>query len=57
MSKKRITPLEWTVRFLIIVLFCVALFVGFSRLEEWHDLERQKEELEKEKNELRQESE
>ena len=57
MSKKRITPLEWTVRFLIIVLFCVALFVGFSRLEEWHDLERQKEELEKEKTGLQQESE
>lgn len=57
MSKKRITPLEWTVRFLIILLFCVALFVGYKRLEEWHELEKQKEELEKQKTEMQQEEE
>lgn len=42
-------------RFLIILLFCVALFVGFKRLSEWHELEKQKEELEKEKSEMQQE--
>lgn len=55
MSKKRITPLEWTVRFLIILLFCVALFVGYKRLEKWHELEQQKEDLEKQKTEMQQE--
>ncbi len=41
-------------RFLIIVLFCVALFVGWRRLDEWHELEKEKEELEKEKTEMQQ---
>lgn len=52
MSKKKITGLEWILRFLIVVLFCVALYVGFQRLDEWHELEKQKEELEKEKTEM-----
>ena len=57
MSKKKITPLEWMIRFLIILLFCVALFVGFQRLDEWHELKKQKEELEKEKSEMQQQAE
>ena len=57
MSKKKITPLEWMIRFLIILLFCVALFVGFQRLDEWHELKKQKEELEKEKSEIEQQEE
>ena len=57
MSKKKITLSEWILRLLIIVLFCVALFVGFKRLDEWHELERQKEELEQEKNELQEKQE
>ena len=54
MSKKKITPLQWIIRILIVLLFCVALVVGFGRLLEWNDLERQKEELEKQKEEIRQ---
>ena len=54
MSKKKITLSEWILRFLIIVLFCVALFVGLRRLDEWHELEKQKEELEQQKEELEQ---
>ncbi len=57
MSKKRITPLQWIIRILIVVLFCTALVVGFGRLLEWNELERQKEELEKQKEELEQQME
>jgi uncharacterized membrane protein len=52
MSKKKITLSEWILRFLIILLFCVALYVGYTRLNEWHELQQEKEELEQEKNEL-----
>ncbi len=52
MSKKRITPMQWIIRILIVLLFCVALFVGFARLMEWNELQAQKEALEKEKAEL-----
>ena len=54
MSKKKITLWDWMVRFLITVLFCVALFVGWSRLDEWHEMETRKAELEKQKAELQQ---
>ncbi len=52
MSKKKITLSEWILRFLIILLFCVALYVGYTRLNEWHELQQEKEELEQEKSEL-----
>ena len=54
MSKKKITLSEWILRALITVLFCVALFVGWSRLDEWHEMESRKAELEKQKTELQQ---
>lgn len=57
MSKKRITPLQWIIRILIVLLFCTALVVGFGRLLEWNDLTRQKEELEKQKAEFSQQAE
>ena len=57
MSKKRVTPLQWIIRILIVVLFCAALVVGFGRLLEWNELERQKEELEKQKAEIEQQME
>lgn len=57
MSKRKITLSEWILRFLIILLFCVALYVGYKRLNEWHELQQQKEELEQEKDELEQERE
>ncbi len=57
MSKKKISFLEWTVRFLILLLFCVALFVGAKRLGEWNELQKQKQELEKEKSEMQQQEE
>jgi cell division protein FtsB len=52
MSKNRITPMQWIIRILIVLLFCAALVVGFGRLLEWNELEQQKEELEKQKEEL-----
>ena len=57
MSKKKITPLQWIIRILIVLLFCTALVVGFGRLLEWNDLTRQKEELEKRKAEFSQQAE
>ena len=57
MSKKKITPLQWIIRILIVLLFCTALAVGFGRLLEWNDLTRQKEELEKRKAEISQQAE
>lgn len=57
MSKKKTTPLQWIIRILIVLLFCVALIVGFTRLLEWNELERQKEELEKQKAEIEQQTE
>ena len=52
MSKNKITPVQWVIRILIVLLFCVALAIGFVRLLEWNELEQQKEELEKQKQEL-----
>ena len=46
--------MQWIIRILIIVLFCVALVIGFGRLLEWNELERQKEELEKQKQAIEQ---
>ena len=54
MSKRKVTPMQWIIRILIIVLFCVALVIGFGRLLEWNELERQKEELEKQKQAIEQ---
>ena len=54
MSKKRITPMQWIIRILIVLLFCTALVVGFGRLLEWNELEKQKEELEKQKDAIEQ---
>ncbi len=49
--------MQWIIRILIVVLFCTALVVGFGRLLEWNELERQKEELEKQKEEIEQQME
>ena len=54
MSKKRITPMQWIIRILIVLLFCAALVIGFGRLLEWNELTRQKEELEKQKEQIEQ---
>ena len=54
MSKNKVTPLQWIIRILIVVLFCTALVVGFGRLLEWNELEQQKEELEKQKEAIEQ---
>ena len=52
MSKKKISPLEWMLRLLILLLVCVAVFVGFQRLSKWNELQKQKEDLEKQKTEI-----
>ncbi len=54
MSKKKISFLEWMLRLLILLLVCVAVFVGFQRLSRWNELQKQKEELEKQKTEMQQ---
>ena len=54
MSKNRVTPLQWIIRILIVLLFCAALVIGFGRLLEWNELTRQKEELEKQKEQIQQ---
>ena len=52
MSKKKISPLEWMLHLLILLLVCVAVFVGFQRLSKWNELQKQKEDLEKQKTEM-----
>ena len=54
MSKKKTTPLQWVIRILIVLLFCTALLVGFRRLLERNELERQKQELEDKKEQIEQ---
>ena len=46
--------MQWIIRILIVLLFCVALVVGFARLLDWNEVEQQKEELEKQKEEIQQ---
>ena len=54
MSKRNLTPMQWIIRILIVLLFCVALFVAFGRLIEWNEDQKKIEELEKQKEELAQ---
>ena len=56
MSKNKVTGMQWIIRILIILLFCVALLVGFNRLLEWNELQRQKEELQQQKEEFQQQN-
>ena len=55
-QKKKITPMQWIIRALIVVIFAVALVIGVVRLMELNRLQKEKEELEKEKLELEQQS-
>ncbi|MBE6630814.1 MAG: hypothetical protein E7624_08220 [Ruminococcaceae bacterium] len=54
MSKRKLTPMQWIIRVLIVLLFCVAVFVAFGRLIEWNEEQKKIEELEKQKEELQQ---
>ena len=54
MSKEKVSPMRWVIRILIILLFCIALIVGFMRLMEYNELREQKKELEEQKEKLEQ---
>ena len=45
------TVLQWVIRILILVIFCVSLVIAANRLMDWNQLRAREEELEKQKQE------
>ena len=48
-TQGKTTVLQWVIRILILVIFCVSLIIAANRLMEWNQLRQREAELEQEK--------
>ncbi len=54
-SKGSISPLTVIIRVLIVVIFCLALFIASNRIIEWNEQQREAARLEEERDRLEEE--
>ncbi len=54
-SKGSISPLTVIIRVLIVIIFCLALFIASNRIIEWNEQQREAARLEEERDRLEEE--